>query len=183
MASGRNRLRTEDCLQQPRKACVEVLVPERGELGRPLAPLLDHAGLAEGPEVVRHRRLRETGPEIAAGAWLRLRREPPDDLEPMRIAERMKHARELDLVALRVMESGCLIHFHWFDYTTTFELMVRCPSYNEYQGPRNDRPQERKRSGCRRRARHGRTQHPLLPPRRGSRGGVHPRRRPSLTRR
>ena len=78
--------------------------------------------------MVGHRRLGDVERDRAAGARERVVRQLAHDVKPLRVAERMEHGRELDLLALRMVKGLPVIHRD-FDYTAIIELLVRCPSY------------------------------------------------------
>jgi hypothetical protein len=50
-----------------------------------------------------HRRLADVESERATGSRFGVLVEAADDLQPMRVAERVQHARQLDLASLWVM--------------------------------------------------------------------------------
>src|SRR3954466_12851420 len=91
---GRNRLRSEHGVQQPREPRIEVLAAKLGHLRGALALLANHAGLPEGPEVMGHRRLADVESEGAAGPRVCVLVEATDDLQAVRVAERVQDGRK-----------------------------------------------------------------------------------------
>ena len=108
----RNRFRAEDRVDQARELGVEVLAPELRQLAGPLSLLPDDPGFPEDPEMMGHRRLGDPELDRPARAGLIASGQPAHDLEPLRIAEGVQHARQLDFVPLRVMELRCVIYSH-----------------------------------------------------------------------
>src|SRR5581483_166992 len=78
-----------------------------------------HPGLAEDPVVVGHRRLRDAQLDRAAGTRARRVGQPPDDLEPLRVAERVQNGRQLQLFPIGVMK----LHSLALHCTTSVELV------------------------------------------------------------
>src|SRR3954451_9085367 len=99
-----NGLRGQHSVQQAGETGLEVAPTELGELRRPLALLTDHAGLPEDPGVVGHRRLGDTQLDRSTRTRRSAVGERPNDLEPLRVAERMQHGRQLDLAPIGVMQ-------------------------------------------------------------------------------
>src|SRR3954451_9984199 len=132
-----NGLRAQHSVEQAREPRVEVLAPQLGHLRRPLALLADHAGLAEGPEVMGHRRLAEVEVEGAARARLGVLVEAPDDLQPVRVAEGVQDGRQLDLASLGVV----WLHAHQLSlYDICRTTLVRCSSYYQTGAEATDMP-------------------------------------------
>src|ERR1700754_4515720 len=100
----RNGLGAEDRIDQAWEACVEILASEFGQLAGPLALLADDPGLPQDAEVMGHRRLGDAQLDRATGAGLLAAGQDADDLEPLRVAEGVQDARQLDLIPLRVMQ-------------------------------------------------------------------------------
>ncbi len=93
----------EHGVEQAGEAVLEVRASESGHLHGALQPLADDAGLAEDAEVVGARRLHH-GKVEALAAPLLAGGQPLDDQEPHRVAERVEHGGELDLLASGVWE-------------------------------------------------------------------------------
>jgi hypothetical protein len=93
----------QDGLEQAGEACVEVVAAERLEAFSALNTGLHDAGLAKYSEVMRERGLGEAELETAAGPFLGSDGKPAHDLEPGRVAERVKHGRKFELLAGWVM--------------------------------------------------------------------------------
>src|SRR5262245_2778230 len=162
----------EDGVEQARKPGIEVLTSQRGLLGGPCSLLPDDAGLAQNPEVVRHRRLRHPELDRAAGQWLRGPGQFAHDLEALRVAQRMQHGWKLELGSSRVVKGDRLVDGHvrfiirrssnfWYDTSRTIERFEgnddgRRQRHRDRLGPRRSAPDER-----------------IAPGRRG-RGRVHP---------
>src|SRR5947209_3133470 len=105
----KDRLRRGDgphySVDQPGKPGFELLAAQRVELGRPLHPLTDHAGLAQYAEVVRARRLRN-GELEAVARPLTAVGDRPDNQQPDWVAQGVQHAGELELVLRGVRRCG-----------------------------------------------------------------------------
>ena len=108
----RNGLRAEDRIDQAWKTCVEILASEFGQLAGPLALLVDDPGLPQDAKVMGLRRLGDAQLDRPAGAGLVGLGQSAHDLEPLRVAEGVQYARQLDLIPLRVMQLRCVIHSH-----------------------------------------------------------------------
>src|SRR5262245_40749082 len=100
----RDRLGAEDRREQAREPGVEVLAPELGQLAGPLSLLPDDPGFPEDPEMMSHGRLGDPELDRSTRAGLIAPGQPEHDLEPLRIAERVANARQLDPVPPRAMQ-------------------------------------------------------------------------------
>src|SRR5690606_5795579 len=97
-ASGR-RGRPEDRRQQARELLVQLVAAELDVMGAAVHDRPRQAGLAQGAEVVRRRRLRqvETHEAVALGVGLPVGQHA-DDLQADRVRERAEHVDQLDVV-------------------------------------------------------------------------------------
>src|SRR5262249_38326223 len=138
-----------------------------GELGGALSLLADDARFAQHPEMVGHGRLGDRDLEGAAGTGRVVLGQLADDLEALRIAERMQDGRQLDLRSFGVME------VHAVDYTTAIELWYDARRTIETE--RRSSYAQDPVSGNHRSARHRRAGAEREPARRRDRGRVHTR--------
>jgi hypothetical protein len=90
-------LRREDCFQQAGEAVVQVVLAEGEEAAAAFGTGSDYAALPEDAEVVGEGGLREAQVEGAAGALVAVG-QLADDLEAGRVAQRVEHGRELELL-------------------------------------------------------------------------------------
>jgi hypothetical protein len=130
-STDRHGIGAENRVDQAREPGVEVLAPELGQFAGPFSLLPDDPGFPENPEMMRHGRLGDAELDRSAGTGLIASGDSPHDLEPLRIAEGVENARQLDLIPLRVMQLRCVIHSHspivrrssnfWYDVHRTIE--------------------------------------------------------------
>jgi hypothetical protein len=91
-------VRAQDCIEQTGETRIEVIGPQPAEAGRALLALADDTGIAEHAEVVRQRRLAHGHLEASAAPLVARRPQLRRDAEPNRVAERVHHGGELELV-------------------------------------------------------------------------------------
>src|SRR5262249_4823425 len=131
---------------QPGEAIVEIVAAQHRVLVGAISPLLNHAGLPQGAEVVRHRRLADGEAERAARAGLAVLGEHPDHCQPRRVAQCMHHSGQLDFVLIWVVK----VHLDRMPlYDTLRTSLVRLSSYyrTSTRGQLNER-QDRAGDTC-----------------------------------
>src|SRR5919109_4865324 len=115
----------EDGLEQPREAPVEVFAPEPVHDRGPGRELLDHAALAQHPEVMGTGRLGDGQLERpAAHLTSGLGRERADDLQPHRIGERVQDAGQLERLGWRMLQNSWHDLFRLYDAHRTSGTMI-----------------------------------------------------------
>jgi hypothetical protein len=101
-----------DDVEESWEPLVDVLAAERDTSHVAAIDLSDETGLAEDPEVVGARRLRDRQSEAGAGAFHTdiTVQQVVDHLPPQRIAERGEDVTQLDLGGVRM--AFCVWHLH-----------------------------------------------------------------------